>query len=249
MIKIFPIILFGIITISCIKPDIPHNPSIQVGDLILLDHFVLNIEDPSGLSRSPLPDHFLTISDKSGMVYLINNIGTVIMTINLQGHDLEGIEYIHNESMIYVLEEQLKWVLRLTTNGTVVDTFQLSIPNQNPNDGPEGLAYNPQNQRFYVVNERNPAMLYVYDKQFTLISEHPLNFAIDYSSVDYNNGYLWILSDESKLLARCDLTGVPEKLFNTSVPKGEGVIVDGNRVYIVCDQTSGFYIFRFPEEE
>jgi uncharacterized protein YjiK len=246
MFKIISLILLFIIAISCKKPE---NPPLKADNLIPLEHFILDIEDPSGLSRSPIPDHFFTISDKSGMIYLINNTGTIIMTIDIQGDDLEGIEYVEDESMIYVLEEQLKRVLKLTTNGTVLETFQLNIPNQRPNDGPEGLAYNPERQQFYVVNERNPSKLYVYDKQFTLLSEHPLNFAIDYSSVDYNNGYLWILSDESKLLARCDLTGVPEKLFNTSVPKGEGVIVDGNRVYIVCDQTSGFYIFRFPEEE
>ncbi len=246
MLKTVIYLFFLLISLSCFK-----NPGlIKYKYLELQEVHHLDIEDPSGLSRSHLPDHLFTVSDNSGKIYLINLQGEIIQKIDVNGDDLEGIEYLEEDSIIYVLEERLKWVISLKTDGTVIDTFLLDIPNLNVNDGPEGIAYNPVEKHFYIVNEKNPSKLYVYDSLFNLLSEYKLGFATDYSSADFEqqDNYLWILSHESKILARCNVQGVPDILYYTGVPKGEGVVVDSanQRVYIVCDLTSNLYIFKMP---
>lgn len=233
---------------SCVKP---YSGPIETEDLILLDIYDLDIVGPSGLSRSNVPDHFYTVSDSSGNIYLINKEGDILLTLPVDGNDLEGIAFVEETLSLYVLEEQLRQVLRVTLGGQVTDTFQLNIPIQNLNDGPEGIAYNPFEEQFYIVNEKNPGKLYIYDTIFQLVEEHTLGFAKDYASTDYDpiHNHLWILSEESKVLARCNLQGKPDKVYNTGVPDGEGLVVDveNGLVYIVCDDTSCLFIFQLPE--
>jgi len=234
---------------SCV--DVYKDP-VEYESLILLQVFELDIEGPSGLSKSYLPDHFYTVCDQTGNVYLINNKGEIFQTIELAGDDLEGVEFVEENLSVYVVEEKLRMVIRLTPGGSILDTFQLDIPVQNINDGPEGIAYNPNLKHFYIVNEKNPAKLFVFDTLFQKINEYPLNFAKDYASVDYEsvNNHLWILSEESQILARCNLEGVPDKIYKTDVPDGEGLVMDfeNELIYIVCDDTSRLFIFRLPED-
>ena len=237
-------LLFYVSCVNTTDPaDLPQN-------LVLLSSWPLNIQDPSALSKSHLPGHFLTVSDNSGNVYLITDEGEIVEILPMGGHDLEGIEYVPEKNLIYMLEEQRRWVVSLTPQGVALDTFRLDIPTQNINDGPEGIAWHTVREQFFIVNEKNPAIMFVYDSLFNRVGQYPLSFAKDYSSIDYDQhtGYLWILSHESKLLARCNTEGVPDKLYITDLPKGEGVVVDSpnNRIYIVCDETEKLYVFAFP---
>jgi uncharacterized protein YjiK len=230
-----------------------HKDPVEYESLILLQVLDLDIEGPSGLSKSYLPGHFYTVCDNTGNVYLINNMGEIFQTIELGGDDLEGVEFVEENLSIYVVEERFRTVIRLTPGGSVLDTFHLDIPVQNLNDGPEGIAYNPEKKHFYIVNEKNPALLFVFDTLFQKINEFPLSFAKDYSSVDYEpvNDRLWILSEESQILANCNLEGVPEKIYKTDMPDGEGLVIDveNELIYIVCDDTSRLFVFRLPETD
>lgn len=240
-------VIIMLITVACVTPT---DPDKLPQNLVLLESWPLNIKDPSGLSKSHLPDHLYTVSDKTGHVYLINKRGDIVDRLTMNGHDLEGIEYVAEKDLIFIVEEQKRWVVSLTRDGMAIDTFQLQIPVQNLNDGPEGIAWHSKRRQFFIVNEKNPAILYVYDSLFNMVAQHPLSFAGDYSSVDYDEhtDHLWILSDESKLLARCNEQGKPDKMYYTNLPKGEGVVVDSpnNRIYIVCDESETLYVFSFP---
>ncbi len=228
-----------------------HKEPVKPETLELLEVFELDFPGPSGLSKSNVPDHFYTVCDQTGNIYLINKKGEIFLTFEIGGDDLEGIEFVEETMSLYVLEEKKRKVIKLTTGGQVLDTFQLDIPMQNLNDGPEGIAYNPLEKHFYVVNEKNPPVLFVYDTLFNKLNEYTLNFAKDYSSLDYDpvQNKLWILSEESKLLARCDLKGKPDRIFKTNVPDGEGVVIDleNELIYIVCDNTSRLFVFRLPD--
>ena len=229
-----------------------HKDPVEYESLLLLESFDLNIEGPSGLSKSYLPDHFYTVCDNTGNIYLINNKGEILQTISIDGNDLEGIEFVEEKLALYLLEEQFRLVIKLTPGGNILDTFELDIPMQNINDGPEGITFNPSLAHFYIVNEKNPSMLYVFDTLFHKINEYPLSFANDYSSADYDpiHNNLWILSEESQLLAPCNLKGEPGKIYKTGVPDGEGLVIDyeNELIYIVCDNTSTLFIFRLPED-
>ncbi len=236
--------------VFCVKTH--TDPVEEPRDLELLHVYDLNIEGPSGLSKSNVPDHLYTVCDSRGRIYLISTEGQILLTLNIGGDDLEGIVFVEEKLSLYVLEEKKRMVIRLTLGGQVLDTFKLDIPMQNINDGPEGITWNPLEEHFYVVNEKNPAILYVYDTLFQKIDQYPLSFAKDYSALDYDptQNKLWILSQESKILARCNLRGDPEILYNTNVPDGEGLVIDmeNERIYIVCDDTSRLFVFRLPEQ-
>lgn len=246
IILVIVIIILG----SCVKI---HSDPIEFEELILLETFDLDISEPAGLSQSYLPDHFYTVSDNKGIIYLINKYGEILQSLNIGGNDLEDIVFVEETLSLYAVDEKLRWIFQLTPGGTVLDTFKLDIPTQNINDGPEGIAYNPGEKLFYIVNEKNPAMLFLYDTLFHNHSEYPLNFANDYSSIDYEQegNHLWIISEESKLLARCNLKGEPEEIFHTGVPKGEGILIDSENdlIYIVCNFTSKLYIFKLPDNQ
>jgi uncharacterized protein YjiK len=239
-------LLISILLVSCDKKEDPPT-----GGLKLLEKHPVNINQPSGLSRSHMSDHLYTVSNKSGNVYLINMGGQIAQTLNVEGADLEGIEFVLKTASLYLLEEGQKKVVRVSQNGTQLASFSLDIPVTSENDGPEGIAFNPQQDHFYIVNEKNPSRLYVYDLNFNPIADYPLDFARDYSSVDYDpvHNKLWILSDQSGTLTRCDLTGKKEITYTTGVPKGEGVVVDiqSERVYIICDETSQLFIFSLTQ--
>ncbi len=228
-----------------------HDGPLEYESLELLQTHDLDITGPSALSNSYLPGHFYTFCDTEGEIYLINNTGQILLTLPIDGDDLEGVEFVEETQKLYVLEEKFRFALKVSPDGTILDTFELDIPIQNLNDGPEGIAYNPHQKHFYVVNQRNPSILYVYDTLFVELAAHPLGFADDYSSLHFaqEDNYLWILSQKSKLLARCNLEGEPNKIFQTNVPDGEGLVVDleNQRIYITCDDTSTLYVFKLPD--
>lgn len=242
MYRILFLAIIPVLLSSCFKPEDPPG-----GGLTLLEKHPVDIEGPSGLSRSHREGHLYTVSDRTGNAYLINTGGQIIQTILVEGNDLEGVEFVLKTASLYLLEEGLKKVLRVSQNGTQLGNFSLDIPAVDINNGPEGITFNPELNHFYVVNEKNPSRMYVYDLNFNAVADYPLEFAKDYSSIDYDpiENKLWILSDQSGTLSRCDLTGKKEVSYNTGVPKGEGVVVDmeAKRVYIICDETSELYTF------
>ncbi len=230
------------------------NDSAGYENLKLLYEYQLEIEEPSGLSKSHLPGFLFTVCDEVGRIYLISKTtGDITKVIDIEGDDIEEIVYVEKDSLLYVVEERKRWVLKLNLDGDRLDTFKLDdIPVNYLNDGPEGMTYHPGKDQFFIANQENPGRLYIYDSSFELISEYDLGFADKYSSLHYEEegDRLWILSAGSKILARCNLKGEPEKIYYTGLPKGEGVFLDTTEqlIYIVCDITSKLYIYEMPQD-
>jgi uncharacterized protein YjiK len=241
------LIPFLFISFSCSKKNHEAPKTVEI---ILLATYPLDISDPSGLSFAPIPGHLYTVSDNSGHIYLITKQGQIVESYDINGDDLEGIVYVEKLEALFVVEERLRRVLKTDLDGILLDTFELdNIPVYGLNNGPEGISFNPATDHFYIVNEKEPGRLYVYNMDFQPVADFRLRFATDYSSVFYEpwEDHLWILSDERQTLTRCDLTGQPQISMKTNVPKGEGVVVDrvSKRIYIVCDQTRSLYIYSF----
>jgi uncharacterized protein YjiK len=58
---------------------------------------------------------------------------------------------------------------------------------------------------------------------------------------------LWILSEESELLVKCDLSGNAVERYNTGITKGEGLVVDKghSRIYISSEEKNMLYVFSY----
>ena len=237
-------LLFLIIMDGCKKNnDVHYHP------LNLVSQYHASVTGISDLSAYKTGNEFLTVSDTLARVYVISMTGDLIRMLNYSGNDLEGVTYVPLNSSIYILEEKRKEVVRLDTNGNETLRFPVKVENIFEKHGPEGITYNPYNDHLYIVTEKLPALLIEMDLTGQVYAEHELTFALDYSAVYFDplDGSLWILSDESGIVARCDLSGNPIIRYKTGIQKGEGLFVDSgsSEIYIASELNDMLFVFSY----
>lgn len=232
-----------LLIVGCRKPEDPHG-----NNLILLAYYPLPISEASGLTYYDSDDRLLTVSDLTGMVYVISTTGEVLDTLPFIGEDLEGVAFDSGTSQIFVVDEKSNEVIELDTIGNEVNRFKVNLDNLFPGHGLEGITVNSDNGNLLLVSEKLPGLLIEVTKSGQEIARHTLNFAQDYSSVFFDPYLknLWILSDETQSLTLCSLSGVQIKSWQTRLEKGEGLVIDSRNelIYIVTDNESGLYVFR-----
>lgn len=228
---------------SCQKTE--ENPY----DTLIYENFTpLSIPEASGLATYT-DNQYLSVSDSTSQVYVLNLKGIVVKKLSYVGKNLEGVVYVPNNSSIYVIEEKSNEVVQLDTNGTEITRFVVPLDNKDPKHGLEGITYNPTNSHLYVVSEKEPGLLFEMNLVGDVLKVSDLNFADDYSSVFYDPviDHLWILSDDSKTLTKTNLQGSQIKTYNTTITKGEGVVVDSElaKCYIITDREGAVYTMLF----
>ncbi len=239
-------IVFYLITIfsGCNKDDTP-----VAKDLNRLASKTLNIPETSGLSFYKYDNTLLTVSDHSDRVYIISFDGEVLDSLTFEGKNLEGVVWDEEYSHIYVVEEHTSEVVRMDTIGNELSRFSIDLNNTDPKHGLEGISINPATGHLFVVSEKQPSILFELTRDGEIVNQNYLSFMEDYSSVFYEESEdkLWILSDQSKLLVKCDLSGNPLEYFSTGVNDAEGNVVDlaTSRVRIVTDATNTLFTFSF----
>lgn len=215
--------------------------------LKLISSYELDVPEPSGLSFTAGQVALYTVSDQTNKIYKISFQGKLLSTINCEGTDLEGICFNSLENNIWVVEERTRSLLNTDLQGNTLQRISLDISAQDENKGLEGITLNAANGHFFCVNEANPGLLIELDENQQIINETVLNFAADYSGIFYDNetDNLWIVSDESSTITRCDLKGTTEKTYHLGINKAEGIVVDSknNLVYVVSDSAEKLYVF------
>lgn len=217
--------------------------------LILQQEYTLNIPAPSGLSWGNVNNQLLVVSDSDSKFYRISTSGQIIGSINVQADDLEGIAWNEKTGEIWVLDELKGEVIKLTAGGSEIGRISIDLSISTANNRLEGIAIDSEEEKIYVVNEKDPGMLAVLAFDGTPLEEYSLTWAEDYSGLFYDSQgeFLWIISDQSRVLARCDLKGKPLETYILPFEKAEGLVIsaDGNEVYIVNDETGRLYVFGF----
>jgi uncharacterized protein YjiK len=217
--------------------------------LSLLNSKVLNIPETSGLSYYKYPNTLLTVSDQSDRVYVISFDGDVLDSLTYEGSNLEGVVYDAQHSHIYVVEEHTNEVVQLDTVGNELNRFAIELNNTDPGHGLEGISINPATGHLFVVSEKSPSILFELKTNGEIVNQYNLDFMEDYSSVFYEEteGMLWILSDQSRLLVKCDLSGNPLDYFNTGVNDAEGNVIDiaTSKARLVTDASNALFTFSF----
>lgn len=241
-------IFLFIIICGCVKKE--AEPELQKIELKLVEKFKIKVPEPSGLSFTHNGNALWTVSDETGKVYQITFEGEIINSIQIDGEDLEGIT-IYGDSLLAVVLERTREIVIVDTSGTEIKRVKLNLKGE-PNAGPEGITFNSDNNRFYVVNEKNPRLLIELDENLVELNRKVLRFASDFSGIFYEQTekVLWIISDESRLLAKCDLAGNLKAKTNIKVQQAEGVAVDyqNKKVYIVSDVSEELYIFEIESD-
>ena len=243
------IILLTLIN-SCKKDDGGVAPPEQpAGRLEKMAEFDLEVTEPSGLSFGPGGNTLLMVSDNTNKVYETDLEGNVIRELAYTGSDLEGVTFNADEQLIAVVEERKRQLVLLDyTNGEELERFDIATGGNTDNKGLEGVSYSKNNSAYYIVNEDVPGEMIVWNKAFGNISTTELHFASDYSAifVDTKNGLLWMVSDESKTIYKCDYNARVLMEYPLPETKFEGIVIntDQQLAYLVNDKTFKLEIFK-----
>ena len=239
MLKAF-ILLICIVLFGCVNDDTnKFNENLRE-----TDSFRIDVDEPSDLALSYEADAFWTVSDDNSTVYKLGLEGEILQEIETEYDDLEGVTVLdENKLAIAVEEERLICIIDL--DGNLLKEFKLHIEGEY-NKGIEGLVFNSENRHFYLVNEKYPVLLIELDKNFDVILEKEINFVNDLSAVTYNKktNELWLLSDESKEIAVCDLKGNLKKKISFDIVQAEGICIKEDKIYIVSDPKGEIYVLE-----
>ena len=232
---------FLIIIISCKeKEQPPKKPLTYIGA------YAISVPEPSGLVLTQDKKGFWTVSDESSTIYRLDNEGNVVQTIKVDGFDFEAITLIDDTTLV-ILQERTREMVFLDTSGTELKRIKLDLEGE-LNSGPEGIAFNPENRHFYILNEKRPPLFVELDEQLNIIKKDTLKFCKDVSGLYFDdaNQFLWMLSDESQLVIKTDLNGKLLEKIDITIPQPEGIALseDGRKLYIVSDNKETLYVFN-----
>lgn len=244
IIIVLALFLSATLLISC-NDDEEHS----IKTLYLSSSYDLDVPEPSGLSFSSGKEALYTVSDDTNDIYKITFKGKLLSTLNCNANDLEGVTYDSENKNLWVVEEGNRILLKCDLQGNILTETKLTIPGASENKGLEGITFNATNGHIYCLNEASPGLLIELDENQQLINEYSLNFADDYSGIfhDSRTDSIWIISDKSSTISKCDLEGNATDTYKLGINKAEGVVVDSdnNKIYVISDSAEKLYVFNF----
>ena len=233
--------------------------------LTLLNTYPLTVLEPSGLAYNKVTNELFTVSDNTGLVYRMSTNGTVLQALNYPGSDLEGVSMYKGNKILIAVEgtrELVEYDYMVDNGSFTSHTMNYTNVDLSPagdNSRIEGVTYDPINDIIYFLNEKNPGALIKADGSFNVIAEYPdpLNHGGDYSASFYEEetGLLWIGSDQTSTIYKCNTDGSIVEFFpvttsgGTAIDKLEGIAIDSaNRIlYAVSDGGEELYVFQIND--
>lgn len=211
----------------------------------------LEVPEPSDLCLDRDGVHGWTVSDQTGRVYRLRlSDGVVDRTLDFTGTDLEGVWQDPADASLYVAEEGLRQVVHLDSTGRELGRVEVAGLSGDPNSGLEGITANPANGHFFVVNEKDPALLLSVAPDGRVLASHAIPYLADLSGVTWDaaRGQLLLISDQSAAICRVDTAGGLLARYDIDVTKAEGVALDPvtGHLYVVSDDLGRFYEFAPP---
>lgn len=220
----------------------------DVKELKLISKVKIQVPEPSGLTASYDNNFFWTVSDDKNKVYKIDKKGELLSSFDMSGEDFEGVTVIDSITLAVILERKREVVI-VDTTGKELGRHKIDVKGK-LNEGLEGIAYDPINENFYLLNEKNPGLLLKHDKYFKEKFRKELKLAKDYSDIYFvkEDTSLWILSDESKKIIKTDINGNKILEYKIDVVQAEGLVVNykNKRVFVVSDKKEELYEFELP---
>jgi len=250
--------LFALTLFLACESTLPDLEEESLEELELIESYPLEISDPSGLTLDISGDFLWTVSDDpGGHIYKLSFTGEILGVLaGYEGDDLEGITMNPNDSTLWVAEEKLRQIIQLTTEGEVLQVVDVPVESNNLNDGLEGIAWNPENDHVFILNEKNPRKFIELNNDFEIVRYEAIDFGAPYDMADLaglfylqENDEFWIVSDESEKIVVTDSNLNPLRAYQLPYDKFEGIAVDlaNNRLYLVNDQKNEFFVFQLPD--
>ena len=209
----------------------------------------------------------LTFHREQKLLYATQNRPATLLKLNLKGEllhsvpvpflsDAETIEHICG-NIFAAIDESTSELFFFSVSDDMTITLRNSIPLQKfnkKNQGFEGIAWNSGEKFLYAAKERKPHIVFTWQLSQNLFSATPVQLSKfpyqvdvdDISALDYSDGKLLVLSDESGVLLETEHTGKTyiEVLrlkqgnhgLTEDIPQPEGVVrtPDGS-IYIASE--------------
>lgn len=209
----------------------------------------VKIPEPSDICYDSKTDTFFIVSD-TGILYETDKDCKVLKKQKQKGTDFEAV--YSDGSFVYAVDESNRTVYKYD-----IKTFKLIksivIPYDGArNKGYEAFDFNKTTNKYALLTESNPIVLFELDTDFKITNQTDLSsIASDISSARFYDGFLWLLSDEDMMLLKLNpLTYEVIKKWSLPVINPEGLAFDkdGN-ILISCDDMQRVYYFNNPEKK
>jgi uncharacterized protein YjiK len=144
-----------------------------------------------------------------------------------------GISFGPDRQTLLIVSDNANLVYETTLEGEVIRTLNYVGADL------EGVVYNPDENIVAVAEERLREVVLVDYEDGNEFSRYHIN-------VDDNNSLLWILSDDSQALYKCDYKANVLMEFLLPEAKYEGVVIDIEpmKAYFVNDATARLEVFN-----
>jgi uncharacterized protein YjiK len=225
----------GLLLFSC------YGQAEPAGSWTLVSQVRVQVQEPSALCLDPTTGEFWTVSDETGMIHRIDSTGTVTRTLAWTGDDLEGICTDPRDGSLWVAAERDGQAVHLSIHGTELARFTLEPAAGRGNSGLEGIECDPQG-RLWLVQEKDPGLLFIWDPIRGDLETRTLDFARDYSglALDPERDGIWVVSDESESLTFLGNDGTRLE-YTLGLERLEGVAVAGDRVWVLSDSNATLF--------
>lgn len=228
----------------------------------------------SGLTFDDRRKHLWAVVNNPEELVALDLNGEFIARYPLKGFsDVEGITYL-GDNLLAVAEERSQSIVILPVpaqpgNLQRADYASVSLPAEaSDNSGFEGLGYDRDGDRLFVVKEHSPRKLYeiqgikaslhgqlnlkIIDREAWIADK---DMASDLASVhfDERTGHLVLLSDEAKMVLELDGQGDLVSFrslwsgfagLKNSVPQAEGMTFDAHGNLYLVSEPNLFYAFE-----
>lgn len=237
-------------------------------------------DNASGLTFHPERKTLFTVINKPAQVAELTTEGKLLRTIPLRGiSDAEGIT--HQEgNFFFIADEGKHQMIRIEIDdaATEIDTthlprFGLRI-DAGRNVGYEGVSWDSDNNRMFIVKEKNPLRIFEISGLWEMLDtgkldlrinewlpESPSNVMLrDLSSLTYHeeSGHLFLLSDESRVLLEFNAAGDAVDMLvlragwhglKRTIPQAEGVAIGSDRDVYILSEPNLFYRFSLTRRD
>lgn len=227
--------------------------------------------DASGVTYNPITNTLFIIRSKAPAIYETTIHGELIRKIQLHRfQDTEGIVWMKNDQFAVIEERTCSIVLiNLSAHIKAIDKLTqhaIEIPHLNTNkdnSGCEDIAWHPQENAFYIVQEKKPAAVYRVSQfmsasiNITPMIDNELHPQIgrDLSGLYFERSSqsLFMLSHESKHITQLNNHHMPSLPFKLgwfdnglikAIPQAEGITGDNQGNLFIVSEPNLLYMFN-----
>ena len=237
-------------------------------------------DNASGLTFHPARKTLFTVINKPAQVAEITTEGRLLRTIPLRGVlDAEGITY-QEGNFFFIADEGRHQMVRIEIDDTTTEIDATNLPrfglriDAGRNVGYEGVSWDSDNNRMFIVKEKNPLRIFEISGLWEVLDtgkldlrinewlpESPSNVMLrDLSSLTYHeeSGHLFLLSDESRVLLEFDAAGDAVDMLvlragwhglKRTIPQAEGVAIGSDRDVYILSEPNLFYRFSLTRRD